>query len=398
LLPAILAGAEWRIVDIVRQGSPPYLEEDRLYRIEGKGCNQLEKGSRLQIQRPENGRFSGTMVVVKVGDNYVLAILEKKTDTYPLKGDLAFQLDDPKNLPPVSLPSPLFSPLQKGIGTTSSTPVAGRSDLPGTRPVQPMQPKAEIKPGQPKLQESGSVQPQWTIGLIRQAPSFSGDYYKKSGSSLDAFDTARDLLLTRSGVSSGLLVDVHGPRFLIHFGTFNVTYQGNAIINRDVNLDTTTYHSGALIQSEVSLRDYEVDWTTKLWWKDRNYVGLDLGVNYWVIQATVAGQGYLQTNPTTQVFSNTKASMLYPIPQIGISAGLETSHGLSGRAYLHVLQMRGASYQRYGVDARCFPFKHLGLRVNFEQEGFKVPLGSVSNNMALHLNKNGWGFGLVVHY
>jgi len=395
LLPAVLVGAEWRIVEVVRAGPPPHLEEDRLYRIEGEGCHRLPTGSFLQVQRPEDGRPCGTLVVVQVGATFVLAKLAKKADTYPLKGDLTFPSEGPAKPPPMPI---LAARSSGGLGTTTAPLEPSK----GVLPVVPQVPPPRTSGGRWKipirLPEVGPFQARWMLGLIRQTPALLGNYYKQSGSSLDSFDIARDLQLARSGAPLGLFVDVMGARFLLHVGTYNVAYRGHAVIEQAVNLDTTSYHPGALVQSEVSLRDYEVDWTTKVWWSDRAYIGVDLGVNYWVIQATAVGQGYLQSDPTTQVLSTTKASMLFPIPQIGISAGLEAFGGLTARGYFHIVQMKGASYQRFGVDLRYFPLKHWGLRANYEREGFKAPLGSISNNMALRLDKNGAGFGVLVRY
>jgi hypothetical protein len=68
------------------------------------------------------------------------------------------------------------------------------------------------------------------------------------------------------------------------------------------------------------------------------------------------------------------------------------------RAYYHLLSRSGATYRRAGADVRYFPVRWLGLRANFESEGFDVPRGSIDDQTALSLDKDGLGLGVVFRF
>ena len=106
LLGSILAAAQpLRVVAVVRSGAPPFEEDERLYRLEGDGCQTLTVAEHLTLRREGEKRSLGRLRVAAVKDGYALARLDSPGETYPLKGDLAVRHERAIALPPLPLPS-----------------------------------------------------------------------------------------------------------------------------------------------------------------------------------------------------------------------------------------------------------------------------------------------------
>jgi hypothetical protein len=101
---ALHAAAPLTVVNVVREGQPPYEDADRLYRVEGDGSDQLRPGRVLLLMRAGDPRPMGQLEVVKTGPGYALAKVRKAGATYPMKGDQAVPREPLRTLP--SLPSP----------------------------------------------------------------------------------------------------------------------------------------------------------------------------------------------------------------------------------------------------------------------------------------------------
>jgi hypothetical protein len=98
------AAAPLAVVNAVREGQPPYEDSDRLYRVEGEGCDQLRPGRVLLLVRPHDPRLMGQLEVVKTAPGFALARIRQPGATYPLKGDEVIPREPLRTLP--SLPSP----------------------------------------------------------------------------------------------------------------------------------------------------------------------------------------------------------------------------------------------------------------------------------------------------
>ncbi len=232
---------------------------------------------------------------------------------------------------------------------------------------------------------------QWHFGVIRQAPDFKGSYEKTGASS---WDTGRDLGLGKDTTGTGVLLDYEGSRFLLHMGTYSQDYAGDNKLTQNVTINNQTFSATARLQSQIKLRDYELDWTIKLWRWDAAYLGLDLGINDWQLDVSALGtttSGPLVTQSATD-------SVSVPIPQIGLSAGGHFGSSVDVRGYYNLLSKGGANYHRAGVDLRYFPLSWLGLRANLENESFDVPRGSIGTDTTLHITKNGAGFGIIARF
>ncbi len=94
LLPALLLGTvlvaqPLQVVGVLRTGMPPFEETERLYRLEGEGCQVLGVNELLTLRRQGERRNLGRLQIMAIKDGYALARLAVSGETYPLKGDLA---------------------------------------------------------------------------------------------------------------------------------------------------------------------------------------------------------------------------------------------------------------------------------------------------------------------
>ena len=96
---ALQAGPPLAVVQVVRQGLPPYEDDQRLYRLEGDGCDQLRPGRVVLLVRPREARSLGQLEVVSASPGFALAKLRKAGATFPMKGDLAVPREPLRTLP-----------------------------------------------------------------------------------------------------------------------------------------------------------------------------------------------------------------------------------------------------------------------------------------------------------
>jgi hypothetical protein len=99
LASLLLRGEGVYVAAVVRQGLPPYAPAERLYRLEGKGAADLKRGDLLQLKRLDGSQESGLLRVIQTGTDGVFALLVGKGETYPIKGDRAFNLGGTDTLP-----------------------------------------------------------------------------------------------------------------------------------------------------------------------------------------------------------------------------------------------------------------------------------------------------------
>lgn len=248
-----------------------------------------------------------------------------------------------------------------------------RADAPGDRPSPPQSP--------------------WSLGLTYQGADFSGNYYHLDGVNLTSYDTSGDLGLAPSAKGLGLGLDYEGRRFRLQLSTWGQAYAGDRQVVQDVTIDGKVYQAGARVQSRISLRSSELDWTIKLFRSQEGYFGLDFGLSSWSIDLTAQGQGSVAGGPVQSAFASASGKQI--IPQAGLSAGYRFGPVAELRGYYHLLSRRGADYRRAGADLRYFPLPWLGLRLALERERFDLPKGSLDDRTALKIDKNGAGFGVI---
>jgi hypothetical protein len=137
-IPAQPAAPPLTVARVVREGLPPYDDSaNRLYRLEGVGCDRLKPGSMLLLHRDEERRPMASLEVVQVMPEYALARVATPGATFPLRGDLAF----PK---PGHQPLPALPALGEGPETpaTALQPPALARTTPGPEPGPPAQREA----------------------------------------------------------------------------------------------------------------------------------------------------------------------------------------------------------------------------------------------------------------
>lgn len=150
LLSLACAGSPLRIASVERPGEPPYVSDERLYRVLGDGWEDLKVGSRLDLRRPGERRSLGKLEVVSLGKGFILARMSTRGETYPLVGDLAISRDvRPQPLPtwPGLDPNPLPS-------LTRLAPQVPQADLRFLEQVFFLRGDGSLSPGGEKKLES----------------------------------------------------------------------------------------------------------------------------------------------------------------------------------------------------------------------------------------------------
>jgi len=232
----------------------------------------------------------------------------------------------------------------------------------------------------------------WTFGIIRQGPTFTGTFTDGDGTRVD---TARDLGMGKDSTSLGFLAEYEGRRFLLHLAAYGQSFSGNQVTDEQVAVDGTVYPATTRLQSQYRLKDYELDWTIKVWRWDAAYLGVDLGINAW--NTTISAQGDVTANGVTET-RKASFSATAPLPQLGLSAGGHFGSDLDVRGYAHFLSVSGVSYHRVGLDVRYYPLSWLGLRANYEAEAIKAPKGSLKDDSSTVITRNGLGFGVLARF
>ena len=95
------------ITRVVREGLPPFEDDNRLYRLEGEGASQLQPGRIILLHRDRERLTLGRLQVTLVMPGYVLARQTVPGEVFPQRGDLARPqepLGSIPALPPAQLP------------------------------------------------------------------------------------------------------------------------------------------------------------------------------------------------------------------------------------------------------------------------------------------------------
>jgi len=89
LVLPLLAEGPLRVAAVDRRGWPPFEDDRRVYRIEGEAASRLRVGEKLALQRSGSSVDPGRLKVATVSTGFAEAYLERRGNTYPLKGDWA---------------------------------------------------------------------------------------------------------------------------------------------------------------------------------------------------------------------------------------------------------------------------------------------------------------------
>lgn len=141
------AGAPLAVVRAVREGEPPYEDDQRLYRLEGDGVELLEPGTRVLLFRPREKGPMARLEVVRRQPGFALARIERPGASFPLRGDLAIPREPLRTPPPFPDLGPTPVP---GPGPLAWIPASPGLAVPGAAHREPiffLQDDAGLTPG-----------------------------------------------------------------------------------------------------------------------------------------------------------------------------------------------------------------------------------------------------------
>jgi len=229
----------------------------------------------------------------------------------------------------------------------------------------------------------------------RVGPTFEGHFKGVQDGKPLVVDLQSDFGLQKETTKMGFGLEYQGPRFAVEVSGGEQDYKGHNYIQRDVQINGTTFHAGAVVDSTVKLKDYTFNWTIRAFTWPQFWIGIDLGARVWDLNMTASAY----EPPTTATIPPVTEKVPLPIPQVGLSTGFNAfDRRIIGKAYYHLLSAKGATYRHSGADLRVFPVKWLGVRVFTATENLDVPNGSIQDDLEVKLDRQGTGFGVVVRF
>jgi hypothetical protein len=235
-------------------------------------------------------------------------------------------------------------------------------------------------------------QGRWYADIHVEDASLSGHLQGSSGGNPFDVDLKNDLGLERSGYQPGFSLEYQGPRFGLELSRDRQDFKGNAQLSRTITVDGTTYAATTRVVSSLKTTSTTFNWTIRVLAAPQAWLGLDLGIRS--TELDFATSGSLASVTTSAGYQTT-----LPIPQVGPAAGFTALDGaLVGRGFVHFLAYKGASYTHPGADLRYFPISWLGVRAFYDSERFRVPRGSLKDDMDLSLDLGGAGLGVVARF
>jgi hypothetical protein len=97
----------------------------------------------------------------------------------------------------------------------------------------------------------------------RIGPSFEGHFNgTQKGSRLD-IDLKNDLGIQKEITKVGFGIEYQGPRFAVELSAEEQDYRGSKYLQRDIQIDGSTIHAGAVVDSTVKVTDYTLNWTIR---------------------------------------------------------------------------------------------------------------------------------------
>jgi len=234
----------------------------------------------------------------------------------------------------------------------------------------------------------------WYLDVHRFTPSLEGHFRGVSDGQPISVDLRDDLALGKDKTAPGFSLEYQGPRFGLEGSFDRQDYAGSNRVQRDITIEGQTFRFNTQVASRIQASNLSGSWTIRCLTWPQFWLGLDLGARVTTLKLEASGvNAFSGVNAT----ANYKATL--PIPQIGPSLGFTAlDHRLVGRGFGHLLAFKGASYTHLGADLRYFPVSWLGLRVFADAERFRVPEGSIKDDLDITLDRTGAGFGLVLRF
>lgn len=241
-------------------------------------------------------------------------------------------------------------------------------------------------------QASQGFQRTWTLGAQSYGPTLTGHFEGTQKGQPISLDLDGDLGLGKDKINPGLFFDYQGPRFGFQVSTGAAEYKGDRTISRPITLNGTPYIAGTRVLSHVKLTSVDGIWTIKFVREADSWLGFDLGFQSWTLDMDATS-----TDTASPVAASTQVKA--PIPQIGLSGGSRGYNGaVESKAYIHYLAYKQAKYTLFGADFRIYPVSWFGLRAFYEGSSFKVPKGSIKDDLDFRLDRKGVGMGAVVRF
>jgi hypothetical protein len=234
----------------------------------------------------------------------------------------------------------------------------------------------------------------WSVDAHLFAPSIGGHLQGVTGGNAFNVDLNGDLGLSRDRSDPGFALEYQGPRFGLALSWDQQHYAGSNLLGRDITVNGRTFQAGTVVTSSGLAAATTLDGTFRALTWPGAWAGLDLGVRATTLKLDTSG---------TAGFPGVTAQASYrttlPMPQAGPSAGFTLLDGrLAGRAWVHLLAYRGATYNRLGFDLRYFPLPWLGVRVFADSERIRVPNGTLREGLDFTLDRTGTGVGIVARF
>ena len=158
------------VASVGRTGLPPYEGTERVYRLEGSGCQTLRVGEVLVLQRQGERRNLGRLEILSVHLDHAQARLAVPGDTFPLKGDLVIRTELLYALPEVTIavqpPIPALDTLRPRTITRTLPRSLGQGAI-YREPIYFLKGDASLSPGaQTKLRTwvaAWGAERQWSL-------------------------------------------------------------------------------------------------------------------------------------------------------------------------------------------------------------------------------------------
>jgi hypothetical protein len=225
-------------------------------------------------------------------------------------------------------------------------------------------------------------------------PSLSGHYTGSSDGNAFNVDLKNDLALERDKTKLGYGIEYQGPRFGVEFSRDEQDYAGNNRVQRNITVNGQTFFANQTVISSFKATNNTFNWTIRPLVWPQFWVGLDLGVRATQVEMSAYADSGLTG---IQAAADYKGTL--PIPQLGPSLGFTAMDGrVVGKAMYHLLAYRGCTYTHAGADLRVFPWYWLGFRAFVDDEHFRIPKGSIKDDLDITLDRSGLGLGVVARF
>ena len=236
----------------------------------------------------------------------------------------------------------------------------------------------------------------WYLDVHQVKPTMEGHYEGLQDGKAFRMDLVNDLALQKDKTKLGVGLEYQGPRFGFELSSAEQDYVGVATVQvgKFVQINGQTWNGGARISTFLKSRTSTVNWTIRALKWPRFWMGLDLGARGIGIDLVANG-----VEPISGVKAQAIEKDTLPVPQIGPSLRFNAFNGrIEARGFYHFLSYKGSSYHHVGGDVRFFPLSWVGVRAFVDNEEFKVPKGSIRDDLEIGLTRNGSGLGVVLRF